>query len=171
VQEIMSHRILLGAAQLALGTVLVLCLYVYSATASISDEYSPGISAFRFRLHPLLLIGCFVVAPMVVGLLGPTAWRSASQLADRLALTAFIVSTVFLIGLVVADVAGVRCRAAPPAPPRELVTMLRHSLRCPEFSNHSYSAPFWTAGISLAMVFVSRRTQNRGTTGDDPRGR
>ena len=155
----MNHRILLGGAQVILATLLVVCLYVYSATASISDEYAPGISAFRLRLHPLLLIGCLVVVPMVIGLLGPTAWGGAIHLTDRLAFTAFVVSTVFLIGLLAADAAGVRCVAAPPAPPRELVTMLRHSLGCPEFSNRSYSAPLWTAGISLASVFVSRRTQ------------
>jgi len=155
----MSHRILLGAAQVGLGIVLVVCLYVNSATASISDEYSPGISAFRLRMHPLVLIGCFVVVPMVIGLLAPTAWRGASQLTDRLAFTAFVVSAGFLIGLAVADLTGVHCRAAPPAPPRELVTMLRHSLGCPEFSNRSYGTPFWTASISLASLLVSRRTR------------
>src|ERR1700730_9949162 len=120
-KSIMTNRILLRVAQVALGTILVLCLYVYSATASISDEYSPGMSAFRLRLHPLLLIGCFVGVPMVVGLLDPVGWRSASQWADRLATTASAVSIVFLIGLVVADVVGVHCMAAPPEPPRELV--------------------------------------------------
>jgi len=157
----MNHRVLLGAAQVALGTVLMVCLYVNSATASISDEYVPGISAFRLRMHPLVLIGCFVVVPMVVGLFAPTAWPAASQLTDRLALTAFVLSTGFLIGLAAANLGGVHCRAAPPAPPRELVTMLRHSLGCPEFSNRSYAAPFWTASISLASLLVSRRMRNR----------
>jgi hypothetical protein len=157
-----NHRFLLGAAHVVLGILLVVCLYVYSATASISDEYSPGISAFRLRLHPLLLIGCLIVVPMVVGWLGPPAWRATSQLTDRLAVTAFVVSTVFLLGLVVAALAGVHCLAAPPAPPRELVTMLRHALGCPEFSNRSFSAPLWAASVSLAIVFISRRTQ-KGT--------
>jgi hypothetical protein len=156
----MHHRILPGAAQAVLGTVLAVCLYISSATASISEEYLPGISAFRFRLHPLLLIGCFVVVPLVMGLLSPTAWRSASQFADRLAFTAFVVSSAFLIGLVVADVAGVHCMMPAPQPPREFVTMLRHSLGCPEFSNRSYGGPFLTATISLVIVFLSRRTQN-----------
>jgi hypothetical protein len=157
----MRNRILLGVAQVALGIILVLCLYVHSATASISDEYSPGISAFRLRMHPLLLIGCFIGVPMVVGLLDPTGWRSASQWAARLATTAFVVSIVFLIGLVVADVVvGVHCMASPPEPPRELMSMLRHALGCPQFSSHSYGAPFWAASVSLAMAFVSRRAQN-----------
>ena len=142
---------------MALGIVLAVCLYVYSATASIPDEYSPGIAAFRLRMHPLFLIACFVVLPMVVSLVSPTAWRNAGHVTDRLAFTAFVVSIAFLIGLVAAQAAGVRCPVAPPAPPRELVTMLRHSLGCPEFSARSYTAPLLTASISLACLFVSRR--------------
>jgi hypothetical protein len=65
-----------------------------------------------------------------------------------------------LIGLFIANVVGVHCMAAPPEPPRELVSMLRHALRCPQFSNRSYGAPFWTATVSLAMAFVSRRARN-----------
>jgi hypothetical protein len=79
----MTNRILLGVAQVALGIILVLCLYVHSATASISDEYSPGISAFRLRMHPLLLIGCFVGVPMVVGLLDPAGWLEPTRQAVR----------------------------------------------------------------------------------------
>src|ERR1700730_2335160 len=109
-KSIMTNRILLGVAQVALGTILVLCLYVYSATASISDEYSPGMSAFRLRLHPLSLIGCFVGVPMVVGLLDPVGWRSASPWADRLGTTA---AGVFLgVPMVVGQLDPVGWRSA-----------------------------------------------------------
>jgi len=158
----MHQRIVLGAAQAVLGIVLGVCLYVYSATASIPDEYAPGIAAFRLRMHPLFLIACFVVLPMVVALVSPAAWRNARHVTDRLAFTAFAVSIVFLIAVVAAQAAGVQCAMAPPAPPRELVIMLRHSLGCPEFSAWSYAAPLLTASISLACVFVSRRPQSDG---------
>ncbi len=163
----MNHRILVVAAQLVLGTLLLVCLYTDAATASISDAYAPGIAAFRLRLHPLWLIACLVAAPMAVKVVSPMAWRDTSRLTDRLAFTALVVSAAFLIGLAAAHVAGLHCTTPAPAPPRELVTMLRHSLGCPAFSNRSYSAPFLAAGISFAIVLVGRRTKHGGLQDDE----
>jgi hypothetical protein len=153
-----AARVLVLVLQALLAIVLVSSLYLFAATASIGDGYQPGISAFRLRLHPVLTVLMFAGCPLAAGLLGSAAWRAAARVGARLAATALVISVAFVAGLAVAELAGLHCTASPPLE-RELEVTLRHSLRCPEFSNRSYTMPSFAGLTSLVLVFIARRAR------------
>jgi hypothetical protein len=154
----MARRVLVIVLQALLAIVLAASLYLFAATASISETYQPGISMFRLRLHPMLTVLVFAGCPLAAGLLGSAGWRVAAYVGARLAVTAVVISAAFVAALATAQIAGVHCTTPPPAE-RDLDATLRHALRCPEFSNRSYTTPLVTGLASLALVLVARRAR------------
>jgi hypothetical protein len=154
----MARRALIIGLRGLLAIVLAASLYLFAATASIGDAYQPGISMFRLRLHPVLTVLVFAGCPLAAGLLGSAGWRVAAYAGARLAMTALIVSAAFVAVLATAEIAGLQCRTPPPVE-RVLDATLRHALRCPEFSNRSFTTPLVTGLVSLALVLVSRRAR------------
>ena len=157
-QALKTGRSLVIVLQALLALLLVASLYLFAATASIGDTYQPGISAFRLRLHPVLTVIMFAGCPLAAALLGSSAWRAAGRVGARLAMTALIISAAFVGALAVARVTGLNCSAVPPAE-RVLEATLRYALRCPEFSNRSFTTPLITGLTSLVLVLIASRAQ------------
>jgi len=135
-------------------------LYLFAATASIYDSYQPGISAFRIRLHPLVLLLFSGGAPLIAALVWRTRRAPLARFSERIGLLGGVISLVALLVLLGLETAGVRCDDPLPLV-RELRTTLEHSLRCPTFSGRSAAAPVYGALLS-ALVLVGSRIVRRG---------
>lgn len=149
---------------LAAGIFFALLLaqfYFSAATASVGESYQPGINTVRVPLSPELwliaLVGTPVAISFIPGLRGP-AFRFGAAFA-----WAGIAAALLAFPALAAIDRQLPCQSSPPTT-RTLQATLRHSLLCPQFSNRSYAAPFYSVvlgGALLCIVYARRPSRGR----------
>jgi hypothetical protein len=124
-------------------------LYLLACTASIYSDYQPDIGRIRW-LHPALVLILFFIAAWFLA-------RRDAELRVFLLLGLAECALVFML-ILVGDLVEPQF-PAPPAP-RTLLSTVSFSLTHPQFSNRSYSAPFYSA-ILLAILWLIYRSRSR----------
>jgi len=124
-------------------------LYLLACTASIGPSYQPDIARISW-FHPgLVLIVSFIIASLLA------QHRREVVRFLQLALVLCAVAFVIVVG---GDSSG--SVSTPPSPAgRTLHSTISIALAHPQFSNRSYSAPFYSA-VLVAILWLVHHKRN-----------
>jgi len=141
-------------------------LYFFATTASLRNEYQPGIEQLRFRFDPRVLV---VAATLFLASLG-AVWRSGrptlAALGQRLILWMLGVCLAGEAAIHLSLVLDIRCGGWMP-PERGLRETVHHSLTCAQVSGLSYVAAYHVVLLLPALwVLASRFAEPRGSASE-----
>lgn len=136
-------------------------LYLFAATASIYDSYQPGITSFRMRLHPLVLLLVLAGGPLLLGLAWRTHRSALTRFSENISLMGGVLCAVALVALLILEGIGARCEEPLPTV-RELGATLRYALGCPTFSGRSGAIAVYGGLLSALLFWGSRRLGRAG---------
>lgn len=136
-------------------------LYLFAATASIYDSYQPGITSFRMRLHPLVLLLVLGGGPLLLGLFWRSHRSALTKFSESVSLVGGVLCSVALVSLLVLGAIGIRCDEPLPTV-RELEMTLRYALGCPTFSGRSGAVAVYGGLLSALLFWTSRRLRRLG---------
>lgn len=129
-------------------------LYVCAATASLTEQYQPGIRWLGIWANPfwmLLALG----ALLAVASAWPARRQFLARPAQHLLAWTLGISVVTGLSLVVSSALGLECQEGW-RPGRGLFETLRTSTLCPSFSLRSYAQAWYAALFSVGLFAIAR---------------
>lgn len=126
-------------------------MYFQAATASIGEDYQPGISRVQLLLSPGLLLLLLVLA----------GWLTRNGFIRRLAQIVTGGAIVICLLIILFIYTGGDSTETIEVP-RMLSSTIYKALFYPNFSNRSYAAPFY-GGIFALLMFMLANLEYRGS--------